>query len=93
MEATRRSNRGFKIALDTLRKKFPTANFNIFTDFDRYSRRFVSTQRVKGQFDNGSYIILNISNDGSYRIAKKYDAGLAAMKSDQVMEFFTNQNK
>jgi len=93
MEETRRSNRGFEIALKTLRKKFPTANFNIFTDFDRYSRRFVSTQRVKGQFDNGSYIVLNISNDGSYRIAKKYDAELATMKSDQVMEFFTNQNK
>ena len=93
MEETRRSNRGFEIALKTLRKKFPTANFNIFTDFDRYSRRFVSTQRVKGQFDNGSYIVLDVYSDGKYKIAKKYDAELATMKSDQVMEFFTNQNK
>ena len=93
MEETRRSNRGFKIALDTLRKKFPTAKFNIFTDYDRYSRKFISTQRVKGQFDNGSYIILDVYSDGKYKIAKKYDAELAGMVSDQVMEFFTNQNK
>ena len=93
MEATRRRNKGFDIALKTLRKKFPTANFNIFTDFDRYSRRFVSTERVKGQFDNGSYIILDIHSNGDYKIAKKYDAELAGMVSDQVMEFFTNQNK
>ena len=93
MEETRRSNRGFEIALKTLRKKFPTAKFHIFTDYDRYSRKFVSTQRVKGQFDNGSYIILNVHSNGDYKIAKKYDAALATMKSDQVMEFFTNQNK
>ena len=93
MEDTRRRNKGFEIALKTLREKFPTAEFHIFTDFDRYSRRFVSTERVKGQFDNGSYITLDVHSNGKYKIVKKYDAEMVAMVSDQVMEFFTNQNK
>ena len=93
MEATRMRNRGFNIALKDLRKKFPTAKFSIFTDYDRYSRRFVSTERVKGQFDNGSYVTLDVHSNGKYKIVKKYDAEMVAMVSDQVMEFFTNQNK
>lgn len=94
MEATRERNNGFAIALKDLRKKFPTAKFSIFTDYDRsYGRNIYSTERVKGQFDNGSYVTLNVHSNGKYRIVKKYDAEMVAMVSDQVMEFFTNQNK
>ena len=95
MEATRERNNGFAIALNTLRKKFPTAKFSIFTDYDRssYGRNIYSTQRVKGQFDNGSYVTLDVHSNGKYKIVKKYDAEMVAMVSDQVMEFFTNQNK
>ena len=95
MEDTRRRNKGFEIALKTLREKFPTAKFSIFTDYDRssYGRNIYSTQRVKGQFDNGSYVTLDVHSNGKYKIVKKYDAEMVAMVSDQVMEFFTNQNK
>ena len=95
MEATRERDNGFAIALKDLRKKFPTAEFSIFTDYDNgsFGRNIYSTQRIKGQFDNGSYVTLNIHSNGDYRIAKKYDAKLAEMVSDQVMKFFTNQNK
>jgi len=94
MEATRERNNGFAIALKSLRKKFPTAKFSIFTDYDRnYGRNIYSTERVKGQFDNGSYVTLDVHSNGKYRIVKKYDAEMVAMVSDQVMEFFTNQNK
>ena len=95
MEATRERNKGFAIALKDLRKKFPTAKFSIFTDYDRssYGRNIYSTQRVKGQFDNGSYVTLDVHSNGKYKIVKKYDAEMVAMVSDQVMEFFTNQNK
>ena len=95
MEATRKRNNGFAIALKDLRKKFPTAKFSIFTDYDRssYGRNIYSTERVKGQFDNGSYVTLDVHSNGKYKIVKKYDAEMVAMVSDQVMEFFTNQNK
>ena len=95
MEATRMRNKGFAIALKDLSKKFPTAKFSIFTDYDRssYGRNIYSTQRVKGQFDNGSYVTLDVHSNGKYKIVKKYDAEMVAMVSDQVMEFFTNQNK
>ena len=95
MEATRERNNGFAIALKDLRKKFPTAKFSIFTDYDRssYGRNIYSTQRVKGQFDNGSYVTLDVHSNGKYKIVKKYDAEMVAMVSDQVMGFFANQNK
>lgn len=94
MEATRERNNGFTIALKDLRKKFPTAKFSIFTDYDRsYGRNIYSTERVKGQFDNGSYVTLDVHSNGKYKIVKKYDAEMVAMVSDQVMGFFANQNK
>ena len=94
MEATRERNNGFAIALKDLRKKFPTAKFSIFTDYDRnYGRNIYSTERVKGQFDNGSYVTLDVYSNGKYKIVKKYDAEMVAMVSDQVMGFFANQNK
>jgi hypothetical protein len=94
MEATRMRNKGFAIALKDLRKKFPTAKFSIFTDYDRnYGRNIYSTERVKGQFDNGSYVTLDVHSNGKYKIVKKYDAEMVAMVSDQVMGFFANQNK
>ncbi len=95
MEETRRRNNGFAIALKNLRKKFPTAKFSIFTDYDRsnYGRNIYSTERVKGQFDNGSYVTLDVHSNGKYKIVKKYDAEMVAMVSDQVMGFFANQNK
>ena len=94
MEATRERNNGFAIALKDLRKKFPTAKFSIFTDYDRnYGRNIYSTERVKGQFDNGSYVTLDVHSNGKYKIVKKYDAEMVAMVSDQVMGFFANQNK
>ena len=69
--------------------------FSIFTDYDcsSYGRNTYSTQRVKGQFDNGSYVTLDVHSNGKYKIVKKYDAEMVAMVSDQVMGFFAKQNK
>jgi len=93
MKANRERNNGFDIAINELKTKFPAANIFKFTDYDGYGARYSTTERLKAQFENGSYVTFNVSNDGSYRIAKKYDANFAAMDSNEVMEFFTNQNK
>ena len=93
MKANRERNNAFEIATNELKTKFPAANIFQFTDYDGYGARYRTTERLKAQFENGSYVTFNISHDGSYRIAKKYDANFAPMDSNKVMEFFTNQNK
>ena len=93
MKANRERNNGFEIATNELKTKFPAANIFQITDYDGYGNRYHTVTRLKAQFENGSYVTFNVSNDGSYRIAKKYDANFAAMGSNEVMEFFTNQNK
>jgi hypothetical protein len=93
MKANRERNGGFIVAMSDLQTKFPAANVFKFTDYDGYGARYRTVERIKAQFENGSYVTFNVSNDGSYRIAKKYDAAIAAMGSNEVMEFFTNQNK
>ena len=82
MKANRERNNGFEIATNELKTKFPAANILKVTDYDGYGNRYRTVTRLKAQFENGSY-----------RIAKKYDANFAAMDSNEVMEFFTNQNK
>jgi len=89
----RQTNMAFANAIDDLKEKFPAANILKVTDYDGYGNRYRTVTRLKAQFENGSYVTFNVSNDGSYRIAKKYDANFAAMDSNEVMEFFTNQNK
>lgn len=93
MKSNRERNGGFAIALDELKTKFPAANIFKITDYDGYGNRYHTVERIKAQFKNGSYVTFNVSNDGSYKIAKKYDASIARMNSNEVMEFFTNQNK
>ena len=93
MKANRERNNAFEIATNELKTKFPAANIFQITDYDGYGARYSTTERLKAQFENGSYVTFNVSNDGSYRIAKKYDANFATMDSNEVMEFFTNQNK
>jgi len=93
MKANRERNNAFEIATNELKTKFPAANIFQITDYEGYGARYRTVTRLKAQFENGSYVTFNISHDGSYRIAKKYDAAIAAMNSNEVMEFFTNQNK
>jgi len=93
MKANHEHNNGFGIAMNELKTKFTSANIFKFTDYDGYGARYSTTERLKAQFENGSYVTFNVSNDGSYRVAKKYDANFATMSSNEVMEFFTNQNK
>ena len=93
MKTTRERNNGFAIALDELKTKFPAANIFKITDHDGYGNRYYTVERIKAQFENGSYVTFNVSNDGSYKIAKKYDAAIVGLDSNEIMEFFTNQNK
>ena len=93
MKRNREASSAVSKALDTLRGKFPTADIFRFQDYDNYGRSYASVERIKAQFKNGSYITFNVSGDGTYRIAKKYDASIVGLDSDQLMELFTNQNK
>ena len=93
MNHNRQTNSAFANAIDDLREKFPAANIFKFTDYEGYGRNFRSAERIKAQFENGSYVIFSVGLDGNYRIAKKYDASIVGLDSDQLMEFFTNQNK
>ena len=93
MDHFNRENLAFANAIDNLREKFPTADISRFQDYDRYSRQYTTVNRIKAQFENGSYVTFNVGLDGNYRIAKKYDAATVGLDSDQLMEFFTNQNK
>ena len=93
MKSARNANNAFAIAMDELKTKFPLANVLKTVDYTNYGRRFHENNVIKAQFENGSYVTFKVSNDGSYRIAKRYDANIRAMDSNEVMEFFTNQNK
>jgi hypothetical protein len=93
MKANRERNNAFNIALNDLTLKFPAADIIIINDSSGYGRSFRTYKRIKAQFKNGSYVTFSVNTDGSYRVAKKYDANFAAMDSNEVMEFFTNQNK
>ena len=93
MIGNRQTNLAFAKAIDTLKSKFPNANILKIDDYDRNGRHYRTVKRIKAQFENGSFITFNVSNDGSYRINKKYDASIVGLDSDQLMEHFTNQNK
>jgi len=93
MKANRERNNAFNIALIDLETKFPAAASFIIDDYSGYGRSYRTYKRIKAQFENGSYVTFSVNADGSYRVAKKYDANFAAMDSNEVMEFFTNQNK
>ncbi len=93
MKTNRERNNAFNIALNDLNTKFPAADIFITDDYSGYGRNYRTYKRIKAQFKNGSYVTFSINADGSYRVDKKYDANFAAMDSNEVMEFFTNQNK
>lgn len=93
MKANRERNNAFNIALIDLKTKFPAAASFIIDDYSGYGRSYRTYKRIKAQFENGSYVTFSVNADGSYRVAKKYDANFASMDSNEVMEFFTNQNK
>ena len=58
-----------------------------------YTRNWNQYKVVQATFKNGSYITWRVYVDGTYHIDKKYDAALKAMKTDEVLDFFANQNK
>lgn len=93
MKANRERNNAFNIALNDLNFKFPAVSIFIIDDYSGYGRSYRTYKRIKAQFTNGSYVTFSVNADGSYRVDKKYDANFAAMNSNEVMEFFTNQNK
>ena len=93
MVSHRQTTLAFAKAIDTLKSKFPNANILRIDDYDSNGRSYRTVKRIKAQFENGSFITFNVSNDGSYRINKKYDAAIVGLDSDQLMEYFTNQNK
>ena len=93
MKTNRERNNAFNIALNDLNLKFPAADIFIIDDYSGYGRSYRTYKRIKAQFKNGSYVTFSVNADGSYGVAKKYDAEFAAMGSNEVMEFFTNQNK
>lgn len=93
MISSRQTNLAFAKAINTLKSKFPNANILRIDDYDRNGRSYRTVKRIKAQFENGSFITFNVSSDGSYRINKKYDAAIVGLDSDQLMEYFTNQNK
>ena len=93
MIGNRQTNLAFAKAIDTLKSKFPNANILKIDDYDRNGGHYRTVKRIKAQFENGSFITFNVSLDGSYRINKKYDAAIVGLDSDQLMEYFTNQNK
>ena len=83
----------FEAAKADLQAKCPDAQVLKVTDYDSFGRNCRETKRLKVQFKNGSYVTFNVSLDGTYRMAKRYDAAIAAMDADETLEFFTNQNK
>ena len=85
----------FATVVSEIQAKCPAAKVSKFTDYS-YGSNYSTVDRVKAQFDNGSYITFNVRIDTvppSFSIAKTYDARLVAMDSNQAIEFFTNQNK
>lgn len=93
MKANLERNNAFNIAMNELKTKCPSADIFIIDDYDNYGRNYHNIKRIKAQFANGSYVTFNVRVDGSYQIAKRYDAEMIAMNSDETLEFFTNQNK
>jgi len=73
-----------------LQTKCPDAQVVEITDYDS---NFRTTKRLKVQFENGSYVTFIVRLDGTYSMAKRYDAAIAAMDADETLEFFNNQNK
>lgn len=93
LERNNKEKVAFEAAKADLTAKCPNANVIEVVDYDSFGRNFRTTKRLKVQFENGSYVTFNVSLDGTYRIAKRYDAAIAAMDADETLEFFTNQNK
>lgn len=93
LERNNKEKVAFEAAKADLTAKCPNANVIEVVDYDSFGRNFRTTKRLKVQFENGSYVTFNVSLDGTYRMAKRYDAAIAAMDADETLEFFTNQNK
>lgn len=83
----------FETAKADLVAKCPNAQVVEITDYDSFGRNYRTTKRLKVQFENGSYVTFNVRLDGTYSMAKRYDAEIVAMTADETLEFFANQNK
>lgn len=83
----------FSTAKADLTVKCPDAQVLEVTDYDSFGRNYKTTKRLKVQFENGSYVTFNVRLDGTYSMAKRYDAEIVAMGTDETLEFFNNQNK
>lgn len=93
LERNNKEKVAFATAKAELQAKCPNANVTEVVDYDSFGRSYRTTKRLKVQFENGSYVTFNVSLDGTYRMAKRYDAEIVVMDADETLEFFTNQNK
>ena len=93
LERNSKEKLAFEAAKTDLTAKCPDAQVVEITDYDSFGRNFKTTKRLKVQFENGSYVTFNVRLDGTYSMAKRYDAAIAAMDADETLEFFNNQNK
>lgn len=93
LERNNKETLAFAAAKADLQAKCPDAQVLKVTDYDGYGRNYRTIKRLKVQFENGSYVTFNVRLDGTYSMAKRYDAEMVAMNADETLEFFTNQNK
>ena len=93
LELNSKEAAAFATAKADLIAKCPDAQVVEITDYDSFGRSYKTTKRLKVQFENGSYVTFNVRLDGTYSMAKRYDAAIAVMNADETLEFFTNQNK
>ena len=93
LERNSKEKVAFEAAKADLQAKCPDAQVVEITDYDSFGRNYRETKRLKVQFENGSYVTFNVRLDGTYSMAKRYDAEIVAMTSDETLEFFNNQNK
>jgi len=84
----------FAKVIAELQTKCPDARILEVTESIKYDNRYSTIEKVKAQFENGSYIMFAVRvSDATYSLDRKYDAGLACMSVDELLVNFTNQNK
>ena len=84
----------FAKVIAELQTKCPDARILEVTESIKYDNRYATVEKVKAQFENGSYVMFAVRvSDATYSLDRKYDAGLACMSVDELLVNFTNQNK
>jgi hypothetical protein len=84
----------FAKVISELQAKCPDARVLSVIEGVKYDNRYANIEKVKAQFENGSYIMFAVRvSDATYSVDRKYDAGLACMSVDELLVNFTNQNK